>query len=485
MTNHPKKAAAFWIGLYLFFVLLPLVLSQLGPVPAPRGFVVELGVALGFVGLSMMGAQFALTARFPKIAGSLGQDTMLQFHAQAGVVAFLFVLAHPILLIAANPGYLSFFDPRVNAPRAFALSAGIGSLLLVVILPLFRRRLGMAYEWWRFTHGLLAAFVVLVGTAHVILVGREGGYTSVLWKQAIWVGFGVLAIALLLRMRILTPWLTTKRPYTVIENRAETEDTRTLVLEADGHKGEAFKPGQFAWLTIGKSPWTLEQHPFSYSSSAHDPKHPAFTIKALGDFTEGIDKIEPGTTALLEGPHGAFHPENDPTPNLAFIVGGIGVTPAMSMLRTFLSESPAFAGEFEPPASAGEAESRATAGESEPRAKARESRPAQERGLVMLYANKTPDHIVFKDELEQMREELDLHLVHVLEDPGELADTTAITEQGLITPELIERHAPPADDKSWTYYICGPEPMMNAAERALLDRGVDPKRIRSERLNIA
>ena len=448
MTNHPKKAAAFWIGLYLFFVLLPLVLSQLGPVPAPRGFVAEVGIALGFVGLSMMGAQFALTARFPSVAGSLGQDTMLQFHAQAGVIAFLFVLAHPILLIASDPGYLSFFDPRVNAPRAFALSTGMGALLLVVVLPLFRKRLGMAYEWWRFTHGLLAAFVVMVGTAHVVMVGREGGYTSVLWKQAIWVALGVLAIALLLRMRILTPWLTTKKPYRVAENREETDDTRTLVLEAVGHEGMAFKPGQHAWLTLGGTPWTLAQHPFSFSSSATDPKRPAFTIKALGDYTRSLDKVEPGATALLEGPYGAFHHENDPTPNLAFIVGGIGVTPAMSMLRTI-------------------------------------SARGETRGLVMLYANKTPDRIVFKDELEQMREELDLHLVHVLEDPGELADTTAITEQGLITPDVIEKHAPPADDKSWTYYICGPEPMMNAAEHALLDRGVDPGRIRSERFNIA
>lgn len=464
MTNHPKKVAAFWIGLYVFLVLLPLVLSQLGPVPAPRGFVAELGIALGFVGLSMMGAQFALTARFPSIAGSLGQDTMLQFHAQAGVIAFIFVLAHPILLIASDPGYLSFFDPRVNAPRAFALSAGTGALLLVVILPLFRKRLGMAYEWWRFTHGLLAAFVVMVGTAHVVMVGLEGGYTAVLWKQAIWVGLGILAIALLVRMRILAPWLTAKTPYRVAENIRETDDVRTLVLEAVGHDGMPFKPGQYAWITLGDSPWTLAQHPFSFSSSATDPSRPAFTIKALGDFTQSLDKVEPGETALLEGPYGAFHPENDPTPNLAFIVGGIGVTPAMSMLRTLLSESPASADETGP----------------------NSSNPTnKQRGLVMLYANKAPEHIVFKDELEQMREELDLHLVHVLEDPGELADTTAITEQGLITPEIIEKHAPPPDDASWTYYICGPEPMMNAAERALLDRGVDPNRIRSERFNIA
>lgn len=448
MTNHPKKVAAFWLGLYVFLVLLPLVLSQLGPVPAPRGFVAELGIAMGFVGLSMMGAQFALTARFPSIAGSLGQDTMLQFHAQAGVIAFIFVLAHPILLIASDPDYLSFFDPRVNAPRAVSLSAGTGALLLVVVLPLFRKRLGMAYEWWRFTHGVLSAFVVLVGTAHVVMVGLEGGYTSVLWKQAIWVGLGILAIALLVRMRILAPWLTAKTPYRVAENIRETDDTRTLVLEAVGHDGMPFKPGQYAWITLGDSPWTLAQHPFSFSSSATEPLRPAFTIKALGDFTQSLDRIEPGTTALLEGPYGAFHPENDPTPNLAFIVGGIGVTPAMSMLRTVRARS-------------------------------------ESRGLFMLYANNSPEDIVFKDELEQMREAMGLRLVHVLRNPGAMADAAPITEEGLIDAGLIAKHAPPPDDDSWTYYICGPEPMMNAAERALLDRGVNPKRIRSERFNIA
>src|SRR5207253_7336900 len=52
------------VFLYLFIGLAPLSLMIFGSPPRPRPFLVELSVALGFVGLSMLGLQFALVARF-------------------------------------------------------------------------------------------------------------------------------------------------------------------------------------------------------------------------------------------------------------------------------------------------------------------------------------------------------------------------------------------------------------------------------------
>jgi hypothetical protein len=53
-----------WIGLYLFFCLAPLVLTLGQDNPPGRSFAVELSVALGLVGLSILALQFALIARF-------------------------------------------------------------------------------------------------------------------------------------------------------------------------------------------------------------------------------------------------------------------------------------------------------------------------------------------------------------------------------------------------------------------------------------
>lgn len=443
MPTSSRSQSASWIGLYLLLVLAPLGVALLGPVPDARGFWIEFGVALGFVGLAMMGAQFALTARFPRIAGSLGQDTMLQFHAQAGVVAFLFVMAHPTILIVTDPDYLAYFDPRVNLPRAFALSTVTGALILVVLLPFLRKRLHIPYEWWRFTHGILAGLVLLIGLAHVIMVGQEGGYVSTFWKQAIWVIMSGTALGMLIRVRFYTPWAISRRPYRLAEVRKETGDVNTIVLEADGHKGMPFRPGQFAWLTLNNSPWTLQQHPFSFSASAEQPTRLEFTIKELGDFTSQLDQAESGATAYLEGPYGAFHHGDDTDSNLAFMAGGIGVTPIMSMLRTIRDR-----------------------GES--------------RSLILLYANKSEADIVFDEELDAMQQQLDLRLIHILESPG----SRQRAETGLLTPELMKKHLPFGNHQGWRFFICGPEPMMDIAERTLLENGVSPTRIRSERFNI-
>ena len=53
---------AMWISLYILIGLLPLGLALINLDPG-RGFWINFSVALGFVGLSMLGLQFALAAR--------------------------------------------------------------------------------------------------------------------------------------------------------------------------------------------------------------------------------------------------------------------------------------------------------------------------------------------------------------------------------------------------------------------------------------
>jgi predicted ferric reductase len=83
-----------WIALYLAVAMVPLVFAVIGPVEGGRGFWVEFSVALGFVGMSMLGAQFALVARFRAVAAPFGEDALVQFHRQVSYVALAFVLAH-------------------------------------------------------------------------------------------------------------------------------------------------------------------------------------------------------------------------------------------------------------------------------------------------------------------------------------------------------------------------------------------------------
>ncbi len=438
--NYPAWKAALWLLGYVVLVVLPLVVAYAGMVPASRGFWIEFGVGLGFVGLSMMALQFVLTGRFRHVAESLGLDTMLHFHRQIGMAGAALVLAHPVILIAANPEYILFLDPRPNLPRAVALVSVIVALALLLATTLWRQRLRIVYEWWRVGHGVLAFSIVFIGLVHILQVGY---YVSPAWKQAVWAGLTGGALLLLVNARVVKPLRLKKQPYRVVDIRQERGSSHTLVLTPDGHTGMRFKPGQFAWLTLGDSPFSLQQHPFSFSSSSENREELWFTIKELGDFTATVADIEPGTMAFLEGPYGAFtldaeHPDRE----TVFIAGGVGITPIMSILRTLRDRG-------------------------------------DRRRLWLVFCAASEDRAIFWDEIRQMPDHLSLTVTTVLESPAD----PSLSESGVLTPRILDTSLPPPDDKR-QYMICGPDPFMDMAEKHLLDSGVPMRSILSERFKI-
>ncbi len=100
--------------------------------------------------------------------------------------------------------------------------------------------------------------------------------------------------ALVGHVRLARPWRLLRNPYRVAAVRRESGDAYTLVLEPEGHAGMQFQPGQFAWLTLGASPFALKEHPFSIASSAARTGTIEFGIKAVGDFTRSVANVQQG-----------------------------------------------------------------------------------------------------------------------------------------------------------------------------------------------
>jgi predicted ferric reductase len=435
-----RGQAAAWILIYVILATLPVAIAYTGSIPDARGFWIEFGVAIGFIGLAMMGLQFILTGRFSRVAGTLGLDSMLQFHRRIGLAAFLMILAHPVILIIADSQYLSFFDPRENLPRAFALVAVIGALVLLIVTTIWRQALRIPYEWWRAAHGVLALFIVFVGVVHILQVGF---YVSGWWKQVIWVAATGAAMAMLINTRVVRPWQMSSKPYRVAEVRKERGDSWSLRFEPVGHPGMRFLPGQFGWLILGESPWTIHQHPFSFSSSAEETGWIELTIKELGDFTSTIGETSVGTTAYIEGPYGAFVPDDSPRQGMVCIAGGVGVTPIMSMLRTLADQN-------------------------------------DPRPIILIYGNGERENILFHEELEALKDRLNVSIIYVLSRPDEAWDGI----EGRLTPDIIGPYLPLASDDSREYFVCGPEGMMDSVEPFLAENGVPLADIYAERFQI-
>ncbi len=428
------------MAIYSAGAMAPLLIAYLGKPSGSRSFWVEFSVGLGFVGFTSMWLQFVLTGRFKSVASSLGLDSMLQFHRHSGLVAFLFILAHPIILFVSDPIiYLDYLNPYSNLPRAIALPAVMLALVLLIGTTLWRERIGLSYEWWRAGHGILSLFVVFIGLVHILQVGF---YVSTTWKQAFWILMTAGATLLLVNTRVIRPLLLRRRPYRVSEIKEERGDSYTLVLTAEGHPGMKFVAGQYVRLTLGDSPFSLQQHPFSISSSSHRTDPIELTIKELGDFTDTIKTVEPGTRAFLEGPYGAFTLDTVSSKGAFFFIGGVGITPVISILRTL-----------------------------------REAKDPRE--LSLIYGSQKWEEVLFREEIDGLRQDLNLQVIHVLEHPHESWDG----ESGLIDRPMIDRYLP-SNLTDHEYYVCGPAPMMDLVEVYLRQCGVPLRQIFSERFNI-
>jgi 3-phenylpropionate/trans-cinnamate dioxygenase ferredoxin reductase subunit len=182
----------------------------------------------------------------------------------------------------------------------------------------------------------------------------------------------------------------------------------------------------------------LQQHPFSVSSSAEDPEI-KLTAKALGDFTSAWKNLEPGCRAFLEGPYGSFTLKDKPC---FLIMGGIGITPAISILETLKDKK-----DF--------------------------------RKCTLIYGNENWEKIPFREKLENLQSMINLKVIHVLEKPHASWEG----EKGLISKELIGKYLPD-EVNSYDYFICGPEVMMDVAELALRNKGIDWRNIYTERFEM-
>lgn len=432
-------ARAALLGLYLVLVCTPLAIAAAPPRPPGRSFWLELGVAIGFLALGQTALQFGLIARFERVSRPFGIDLVMQYHRQMGMLAAGAMLIHAGVLVIVRPASLAAL-----ARFDVGLLAGFGSILAVsalITLTLFRKQMGLRYETWRVTHVLLSILALVAAQVHV---SRSGIYSGVPWKSVALLCFSTACVALVVYLRLVMPARLRRHPYAVAEVRPEGGSTWTVVLAPVGHDGLTFAPGQFAWLKLGCSPWSVGEHPFSFSSSAERRDRIEFAIKELGDFTRTIGSTAIGTKAYVDGPHGSFSSDfHDAPAGFLFVAGGIGIAPVISMLRTLSDRS-------------------------------------DRRRHVVVYACTSEDRVSFREELHDLTRTLDLKLVLVLSEPP--AGWTGPT--GFITREILEEFVS-AEGKPRVAFVCGPDAMMASVEKSLLACGLTRRRIHMERFNLA
>jgi ferredoxin-NADP reductase len=209
-----------------------------------------------------------------------------------------------------------------------------------------------------------------------------------------------------------------------------------------GVNGELnFKPGQFFFITLEIDGNERTKH-FSFSNSPTEKGYVEFTKRITqSPFSGTLDRLKKGDPAELKMPYGSFTFEGE-YEKVAFLSGGIGITPIRSMLK--FATDKVLATDF-----------------------------------VLLYGNSREEDIIFKEDLDRMQSvNKNLRVVYTLTsreaDKSEWNGRTGHIDSSAIKEEL-------PDYKDRVFYICGPPAMVSSLAAILKNElGVKDTKIKIE-----
>ena len=424
--------------IYLAIALAPLTLSWLQGLP-PRPFLDEMASGMAMTAFAVLLVEFVLTGRFRAVSARIGMDVTMRFHQLVAGVVLVFTLVHPFLYRTPDLNHYLPWDTT----RQFTLGLDIDSILTgvaawiaipaFILISIYRDQLPYRYETWRAIHATGAVVIAGLVTHHALSSGR---YSADPLLAGFWLVLLGAALASLVWTYLIAPLTEAGRAYEVTAVRKLALKTWELVLRPRHGDALPFEAGQFAWLNIGHSPFSIHENPFSFSSAPSERPNIRFVIKEVGDLTRRIGEVQPGTVAYLDGAHGTLTLNGRHGTGIALIAGGVGIAPLLSIARQLQAEN--------------------------------DSRP-----MVLLYGNRVEEQIVYEEELEQLACRAETQVIHVLSEPK--PDWNGPT--GWIDSTLIETVFSFNEVQEWIYLVCGPPAMLDAVEDALLAIGIPANQI--------
>ena len=234
--------------------------------------------------------------------------------------------------------------------------------------------------------------------------------------------------------------------------RREIDDAISLELEVPPELRDAFRFTAGQHLTVRADIDGEEvRRNYSLCAAPHENEwRVAIKQIAGGAFSSWANRsVKAGDMLDVMPPHGSFTWTFDPARSATYVgfAGGSGITPVLSLLKTALAVEP-------------------------------------DSDFTLLYGNRASNSVMFLEELAALKNRFmgRLQIYHFLEDEEEEVelfngrlDSAKITDvlRSLVDPSTID-----------AAFICGPGPMMDAAEAGLIAAGVASDNILIERFTV-
>ncbi|MGY6548441.1 MAG: ferredoxin reductase family protein [Roseinatronobacter sp.] len=424
----------------LLAVASPFLVLRLTDPPPSGSLIWTFSMGIGFGGLGLAALQFALAGRLRWVTHPFGADIVIVAHRYLSWGAVALMLGHFALIYLFYPDLLDTLNP-LEAP--WQMTAGRGALLCfmaLIVTSELRKFLRLRHEVWRSVHLALALIGMGLAIAHIM---GAGNLTDTPAKQALWLGATLGFLAVIVHTHLLRPLWARRNPWRVVANRKERGDVHTLELAPEGRALSRWKPGQFAWLKVDRSPFSLIEHPFTISNAPEQGPNIAVSIKPLGDHSAALAQTPIGARAHIDGPYGAFSIDRHAqAPGFVMIAGGVGITPLMANLHALDAR-------------------------------------ADPRPIFLIHGSATWDDASFREELEDIATRLALRVIAVPETPPE--DWSG--PHGRIDRALLAQCLPEAT-RRWPHLLCGPKPMLDSVKADLRALGVALRHIDHEQFEM-
>lgn len=393
---------------------------------SPGVLVASGGKAAALSGIALYSIMPLLSMRHRIVNGLFGGiDKAYSLHGSGGKVSFYLILLHPLLLGLGRWIGGTSIGVIWDWSSLLVLS-GIMAFIVLIFVTFVSIYAHIKHQNWVWVHRLFG-WLVPVFLAHALLARGQIVQNTQLFVYIL--GVALIGFSAFMYRSVFSKYLIKRYRYIVSEVNQFTDKIVEVVLQPTGVP-IAFNPGQFAYVAFESSVIDGEAHPFSFSNSNNGP-YVRFTIKTLGDDTAKIQHIEQGAKALLEGPYGRFSYKNIKNSKQVWIAGGIGITPFLSMARSFSGK--------------------------------------KKYDIHFFYGTESLDEAVFLQEF--------IDITRIM---PENFRTSVVSKEtsGFVTIDLLKKSL--STLREYDYMICGPPGMMKALSMQLKEAGVADDQIHIE-----
>ena len=398
---------------------------------APGGLATFLGSLTGLAGTYLALMMVLLISRIPAVERVLGQDGLLRWHRRLAPWPISLLVAHAVFITigyaqAARAGIWHQAGILLTRyPDVLTATIGLGIMCVIGVISLRAIRRRLRRETWWLVH-LWMYLALAISFAHVLALGPS--FVGHPVTQAVWSVAWAATAGVVLCYRFGLPVVRSVRyRLTVAEVRPEGPGVTSVICSGRNLDKLAVSGGQFFWWRFLTPRLWWQAHPYSLSALPQPP-YLRLTVKAVGDHSTSLARLQPGTKVAVEGPYGAFTRHAQLRPRALLIAGGIGVTALRSLL---------------------------------------EDLPKNAAPVVIVRASRAEDLVLRKEIAELTRHR-----------HGQLRELIGTRGQAALTGQALTRLVPDLHQRD--VYICGPEGFVASTVELVKDLGVPGEAIHHE-----